>query len=79
MSKNSAYFSITSLNNIPDVHRIKREMDRKCNGVLSVAVGENGNLVSVDFDDTGVTLQMLRNCLTDMGYTVGNARMVYFD
>ena len=59
MSKNSAYFSITSLNNIP--------------------VGENGNLVSVDFDDTGVTPQMLRNCLTDMGYTVGNARMVYFD
>ena len=79
MSKNSAYFSVTSLNNAHDVKRIKRELDRKCNGVLSVAVGQNGNLVSVDFDDTGVTPQMLRNCLTDMGYTVGNARMVYFD
>lgn len=79
MSKNSAYFSITPLNNVPDVKHIKRELDRKCNGVLSVAVGENGHMVSVDFDDTGVTPQMLRNCLTDMGYTVDKSRMVYFD
>ena len=55
MSKNSAYFSVTSLNNAHDVKRIKRELDRKCNGVLSVAVGQNGNLVSVDFDDTCAT------------------------
>ncbi|MDO4175052.1 MAG: heavy-metal-associated domain-containing protein [Eubacteriales bacterium] len=79
MSKNSAYFSVTSLRGAHDVKRIKRELDRKCNGVLSVAVGQNGNLVSVDFDDTGVTPQMLRNCLTDMGYTVNSARMEYFN
>lgn len=77
MAKNSAYFSVTSLNGKHDLKRIKQELDRTCDGVLSVAVGLNRNTVSVDFDDTGVTPQQLRDCLTHMGLDVTGARMEY--
>lgn len=77
MSKNSAYFSVTSLDGKHDLKQIKREFDRTCDGVLSVAVGLDRNMVSVDFDDTGVTPQQLRDCLTNMGYSVTGARIEY--
>lgn len=77
MSKNSAYFSISSLSGTHDIKRIKQELDRRCDGVLSVAVGTDLNTVAVDFDDTGVTPQKLRDCLSGMGYNVTGARMEY--
>ncbi|MCI6925663.1 MAG: heavy metal-associated domain protein [Butyricicoccus porcorum] len=77
MSKNSAYFSVSSLNGMHDLKRIRQEIDRTCDGVLSVAVGLDRNVVTIDFDDTGVTPQKLRHCLTNMGMHVTGARIEY--
>lgn len=75
MSKNSAYFSVTSLNGKHDLKRIKSELDRMCPGVLSVAVGLDRNVVTVDYDDTGVSPEKLQNCLSSMGFCVTDSKL----
>lgn len=77
MAKHSAYFSVRSLSGKHDLKRIKQELDRTCDGVLSVSVGLGNNTIAVDFDDTGTTPQQLRGCLSGMGYSVTGARMEY--
>lgn len=77
MSKNSVYFSVSPLSGAHDLKRIKQELDRRCDGVLSVAVARDRNMVTVDFDDTGVTPQKLRDCLSGLGYDITSARMEY--
>lgn len=70
MSKHSISFSVPALNGKHDLKAIKRELDRHCPGVLSVAVGLDRNVVSVDYDDTGVTPQQLHDCLSTMGFSI---------
>lgn len=77
MSKNNAYFSVTPLGVSYDAKRLRQAFHRSCDGVLSVETDSSGNLVSVEFDDKYVTPQMLRDCLTSLGYTVDRARMEY--
>ena len=55
----------------------RQAFHRSCDGVLSVETDSSDNLVSVEFDDKSVTPQMLRDCLTSLGYTVDRARMEY--
>lgn len=78
MSKNSAYFSVTPFGTCRDTQTLRQAFNRSCDGILSVSTDNNGNLVSVEFDDKSVTPQMLRDCLTNMGYTVNHARMEYY-
>ncbi len=78
MSKNSAYFSVTPFGTCRDAKALRQAFNRSCDGILSVSTDNNGNLVSVEFDDKSVTPQMLRDCLTNMGYTVNHARMEYY-
>lgn len=78
MSKNSAYFSVTPFGAHRDVKDLRQAFNRSCDGILSVSTDSGGNLVSVEFDDKSVTPQMLRDCLTNMGYTVDHARMEYY-
>jgi hypothetical protein len=78
MSKNSAYFSVTPFGAYRDAKALRQAFNRSCDGILSVSTDNNGNLVSVEFDDKSVTPQMLRDCLTNMGYTVNHARMEYY-
>lgn len=78
MSKNSAYFSVTPFGTCRDAKSLRQAFNRSCDGILSVSTDNNGNLVSVEFDDKSVTPQMLRDCLTNMGYTVNHARMEYY-
>lgn len=77
MSKNNAYFSVTPLGVSYDAKRLRQAFHRSCDGVLSVETDSGGNLISVEFDDKSVTPQMLRDCLTNLGYTVDRARMEY--
>lgn len=78
MSKNSAYFSVTPFGTHQDAKALRQVFNRSCDGILSVSTDSGGNLVSVEFDDKSVTPQMLRDCLTNMGYTVNHARMEYY-
>lgn len=78
MSKNSAYFSVTPFGIHRDAKTLRQAFNRSCDGILAVSTDNNGNLVSVEFDDKSVTPQMLRDCLTNMGYTVNHARMEYY-
>ncbi|HIV67314.1 MAG TPA: hypothetical protein IAA32_00425 [Candidatus Butyricicoccus stercorigallinarum] len=77
MSKNTACFSVSALTGAHDARRIKREIDRTCDGVLAVSLAHGRNTVTIDFNDTGVTPQKLRDCLTHMGMDVTGARIRY--
>ena len=72
MSKNNAYFSVTPLGVSYDAKRLRQAFHRSCDGVL--AGGEHMSKNNAYFS---VTPQMLRDCLTGLGYTVDRARMEY--
>ena len=69
MSKASAYFTLSGMNDKHDIKDIKRELDA-LQGVLSVSVSSGSNRVAVDFDTTGVQAERIVNRLEEMGYKI---------
>jgi len=69
MSKESAYFQIRDIAGKHDTKELKRELD-SFQGVLSVSVNTDRNVLAVDYDSTGVTCDRLEKRLEQLGYQV---------
>ena len=69
MAKESAYFTIENLNGKHDLKEIKRELDT-IRGVISVSVNTENHNVAVDFDNSGVSHDKIKNNLNKLGYII---------
>lgn len=62
MSKQSAYFAVPDFLSGHDAKEVKRSL-AALPGVLSVAVGDNRDAVSVDYDSTGTDAGRIEKAL----------------
>ncbi|MEA4814425.1 MAG: heavy metal-associated domain-containing protein [Oscillospiraceae bacterium] len=69
MSKESAYFQLSNLSGAHDTKELKRELGA-FHGVLSVSVNTEKDLLTVDYDNTGVSCDRLEKCLNQLGYQI---------
>ncbi len=69
MSKESAYFKISNLNDKHGLKQIKKGLDR-LHGVISVSGNTENHEVAVDFDNTGVSHGQIENNLNKMGFEI---------
>lgn len=69
MSKDSAYFTLASVDGKHDVKELKRELDA-FRGVISVSVNAIKNTVAVDYDSTGVNQEQLAKKISNLGYEI---------
>ena len=69
MSRESAYFQLSSVSGKHQSNDLKRELNAFA-GVLSVSVNKEKNLLTVDYDNTGVTCDRLENRVKELGYQV---------
>lgn len=69
MSKESAYFIVSSVNSKHDVTEIKKTLD-VLNGVDTVRVNCQNNLVSVDYDSAGISYDKIENIINKIGYEI---------
>lgn len=69
MPKESAYFIVDHISGMHDVKEIKQQLDT-LPGVISVSVNQKKQRVAVDFDNTGVKCEKIRDRISDLGYTI---------
>lgn len=69
MAKASVYFTLDKTADKHVAKEIKQEL-AGIPGVLSVAVGDGKDTVSVDFDNTGTSAQRIEKMLCGMGLDV---------
>lgn len=69
MPKESAYFTVNNLSGKHDSKIIKQQLDT-FPGVISVSVNQQSKRVAVDFDNTGVDCDKLKNKISTMGFVV---------
>ena len=73
MSKESAFFQLSERSGKRQKRDLKQELDAFA-GVLSVSVKTGKNLLTVDYDNTGVTCDRLENRLKQLGYQVESCK-----
>ena len=66
MSKQSAYFTASGLDDKHQVKRIKKSLN-EIPGVLSVSTNIQKNRVAVDYDSSGTDVQKIKNHLQNIG------------
>lgn len=69
MPYESADFIVESIHGKKDIKEIKQKLD-SLHGVSSVSVSPEHNLVSVDYDSSGVSYDKIENFLNRMGYEI---------
>lgn len=69
MAKESAYFTVSSVNGRQDAKELKRELDA-LRGVISVSVNPERNSLAVDFDNTGVKAGQIARRVKSLGYEI---------
>ncbi len=67
MAKHSAYYQLQKIPNNHDLKEIKQTIS-SIPGVISVAVGDGKDMVSVDFDSTGTTTARIGKKLQGLGH-----------
>ena len=71
MPKESAYFLLKSLNNKQDIKLIKKELDT-IRGIISVSVNHENSRVAVDFDNSGVSHDRIKNKINEIGFEIAD-------
>ena len=69
MSAEHADFIVERLRLSHDIKEVKKELDT-LHGVTSVTVDSMHNLVSVDYDSSGVSYDEIENRLNKMGFEI---------
>jgi copper chaperone CopZ len=72
MSKESAYFTLKSIDGKRDLKELKKELN-KFPGVISVSVNPVKNSLAVDYDNTGVHQPELATRLEKLGYEISSS------
>lgn len=69
MPKESVYYKVDSVNDKHGIKHIKRELNTLA-GVSSVSISNTGDMVAVDFDNTGTSQKQIESKLTKLGYEI---------
>lgn len=69
MSKESAYFTLHSIDGKRDMKELKKELN-KYPGIISVSVNPAKNTLAVDYDNTGVYQPEIAKRLEKLGYEI---------
>ncbi|WMJ23312.1 heavy-metal-associated domain-containing protein [Paludicola sp. MB14-C6] len=69
MSKESAYFTLKSIDGKRDLKELKKELN-KYPGVISVSVNPVKNTLAVDYDTTGVYQPQIQERIEKLGYEI---------
>lgn len=69
MSRESAYFIANRVIGSFDLPSIQKGL-KKFHGVQSVHVNPQNHLVCVDYDSSGISYDIIENCLNRMGYEI---------
>ncbi|NLO46863.1 MAG: heavy-metal-associated domain-containing protein [Clostridiales bacterium] len=74
MPKESAYFKLDKISGKHQVKELKKELDT-LNGIFSVSVNDRTDKVAVDYDTSGVGLELILKKIENLGYHIVSAEV----